>query len=106
MWWINHSNFFWNWGALMSDAMPDGDVIHLPPPKRQPPRAPHLFGEAVMVPATLTRHQQTERTCAVCGAVRVTVHGDNAAWREWRQSADAEQGTVEIACKPVLGAAP
>jgi len=89
----------------MSDAMPDGDVIHLPPPKHA--RNPHLFGDPVMVPATLVRHQQTERTCAICGAVKVTVHApDGRGWREWRQRADAEQVTTDIACRPIIGAKP
>lgn len=59
-------------------------VAYLPPPKQRPP---HLFGPPVTVepdPAR-GRHQQTERTCAVCGTVKVTVHHpDGRAWREWR----------------------
>lgn len=91
----------------MSDAMPDGYVVHLPPPT---PRTPHVFGNPGHVPAnlTLSRHPQTERRCAICGAVKVTVHGaDGIAWREWRKTADAEQVATEFACEPPLsGAAP
>ena len=83
--------------------MPDGYVIHLPKPKR---RSPHIFGDAVSVPAhkTLTRHQQTERTCLICGAVKVTVHGENFAWREWRKRGEAGQGIDDLVCEPTLGA--
>lgn len=84
----------------MSSPLPDGYVVHLPPPLRQV-RLPHQFGDPVSVPGTITlsRHPQTERTCTVCGAVKVTVHGhDGIAWREWRKSASDEQTAVEVVC--------
>lgn len=68
----------------MSNTLPDGYVVHLPQPKS---RAPHLFGAATRLapdPAR-KRHEQTERVCAVCGLIKVTVHhADGRAWREWR----------------------
>jgi hypothetical protein len=87
----------------MSNALPDGYVVHLPPPLRQV-RLPHKFGDPVSVPGTITlsRHPQTERTCTVCGAVKVTVHrSDGIAWREWRKSASDEQVATEMACEPL-----
>jgi hypothetical protein len=86
----------------MTDAMPEGYVVHLPPFKH--PRAPHAFGWPVSVPADpdAGHHAQTERTCVICGAVKVTVHGpDDKHWREWRRAADAEQTTGDIVvCEP------
>jgi hypothetical protein len=70
--------------------MPDGYVVHLPPPKHQP----HMLGPEVTVPADLspTGHAQKEKTCLRCGAVRVTVlPKDEDARREWRLSADGPQ---------------
>lgn len=73
--------------------------------------ARHVFGEPVSVPPSLEldRHQQTERTCSACGAVKVTVHApDGRAWREWRQSASAAQLRLrtDLPCAPQLGAKP
>jgi len=84
----------------MTEPLPDGYVVHLPPAYRQV-RLPHQFGDPVSVAAnvTLSRHPQTERTCTVCGAVKVTVHGSNGiAWREWRKCASDEQTAVEVVC--------
>jgi hypothetical protein len=75
-------------GYVMHPPGPEDDrgsnVARLPPPKTI---APHLFGGPLSVkpdPAR-DRHQQTERSCAVCGLVKVTVHHpDGRAWREWR----------------------
>lgn len=69
----------------MSETLPDGDVAHLPP-------ARHIFDDPVWVPASksVSGRPQTERTCKVCGAVKVTLHGDDHG-RAWRKSADAEQ---------------
>lgn len=63
------------------------DVAHLPVTPRKPvPR--HVFGEPVYVlqdPQRGRDYPQTERTCAACKIVKITVHGANgAAWREWR----------------------
>lgn len=73
----------------MNGAIPDGCVLHLPAKA-----VPHKFGDPVSVPAdkSPSGHQQTERSCTLCGAVKVTVHGlgDNQ-YRAWRKSANAEQ---------------
>jgi hypothetical protein len=74
----------------MTDAMPDGYVVHLPPPKAQP--APdHLFGAAVTIAAEFSRsgHEQREWTCPRCHAVKVTVLP--AGRREWRLSQNGPQ---------------
>lgn len=85
----------------MTNTLPDGYVVHLPPPLRKA-RLTHQFGDPVSVSqnVTLSRHPQTERTCLACGAIRVTVHGaDGIAWREWRKSASDEQSAVEVVCE-------
>lgn len=73
--------------------------------------ARHVFDDPVSVPPSieLDRHQQTERTCSVCGAVKVTVHApDGRAWREWRQSASSAQLLLrdDLPCAPQLGGKP
>ena len=71
--------------------LPDGYIVHLPPAK---PR-PHAFGLPRYVPPSMSAsgHEQHERTCAHCGAVKVTIlDRKNDAWRRaWRKAADAEQ---------------
>jgi hypothetical protein len=67
-------------------------IAHLPPLK-------HRFGEPKWVSAnqSVSGRAQTERTCILCGAVKVTLHGTGetaGASRAWRSSADA--GQVEI----------
>jgi hypothetical protein len=83
--------------------LPDGYIAHLPPLK-------HRFGDALNVPPSyeLDRHQQTERTCAVCGAVKVTVHSpDGRHWREWRVSASAAQRETDTPpCVPPANVSP
>ncbi|MCS3725483.1 hypothetical protein [Bradyrhizobium betae] len=70
----------------------------------------HVFGAPVSVPPSLEleRHQQTERTCSVCGTVKVTVHApDGRAWREWRRSASSAQiACDDLACVPQIGVKP
>jgi hypothetical protein len=91
----------------MTDAMPDADVIYLPPVFTKHPPSPHTFGDAKWIkpdPAR-DRHAQTERTCSACGAVKVTVHApNNRHWREWRKNAGADQGPLPVACEPIFGA--
>lgn len=71
-------------------------------PQRLPP-PPHVFGDARAMPATAMRHAQTERTCATCGAVKVTVHGVNGQhWREWRRSADGVQEVLGVGPRCVV----
>jgi hypothetical protein len=77
----------------MNSTLPDGYVVHLPPPKPQP-APPHLFGEPMTIAADLspTGREQKEKTCLRCGAIRVTVMAPTGeSWREWRLSADGPQ---------------
>lgn len=89
----------------MTEPLPDGYVIHLPPPARRPP---HQFSDPVFVAADPShgRYTQTERTCHICGAVKITVHGpDNQHWREWRIG-DAQLATeYSLPCVPAPGIA-
>lgn len=83
----------------------DSDVRNFPTPARGLPAKPHQFGAPVSVPASLEldRHPQTERTCSVCGVVKVTVHApDGEAWREWRASASSAQHRLadDLPCIP------
>jgi hypothetical protein len=85
-------------------ALPPGYVVHLPPPANAP-RVPHVLGPAVtiMPELSISGHEQVERTCTTCGAVKITIigEGDNHR-RAWRKSADAEQleTYVEPPCEP------
>lgn len=77
----------------MTDTTADAGIARLPGATGSP-RSPHRFGDPVSVPANpaLGRHPQTERTCTLCGVVKVTVHGaDGKHWREWRSGASAAQ---------------
>ena len=73
-------------------------MLHLPPLKHA------LFGVTRYVPAhaSPSGRSQTERTCARCGAVKVTLHGAGFP-RAWRRSHDAVQ--VETFEAPVCVAA-
>jgi hypothetical protein len=67
--------------------------------------AMHRFGQPVSVAASsaLDRPPQTERTCSLCGAVKVTVHGPGGKhWREWRRGASTAQIETDEAlpCDP------
>lgn len=64
------------------------------------PQLKHNFEDSVWVPASKSKsgRPQTERTCKLCGAVKVTLHGDNHG-RAWRVSNDAPQ--VETFTAPV-----
>jgi hypothetical protein len=87
----------------MNEPLPDGYVVHMPQAKP----APHPFGDPVSVPANpaLGRHQQTERTCKVCGAVKVTVHAGKKGWREWRLSeSGAQMEMADPVCRAIGGA--
>lgn len=72
----------------------------------EPIQPRHVFEPEKWVPAhkTLTRLNQTERTCSVCGVVKVTVHEEGgAARREWRATAHGEQVDGEIVCVGMIG---
>lgn len=92
----------------MTDTRPD--IVQLPPPKHAPPPR-HRFGDPVSVPANyeLDRHQQTERACTICGAVKVTVHGPGGRhWREWRLTPSGAQWEMDGGphCSPDLSISP
>lgn len=79
--------------------LPDGYVAHLPPPKARAP-VRHALGEAIAIPAeiSVSGYEQREKTCANCGAVRVTIFSpDVNEMRAWRRSADGPQITTDIA---------
>jgi hypothetical protein len=84
----------------MTQPLPKDYVLHLPQTRPHP----HAFGDPVNVlpnPA-LDRHQQTERTCKVCGAVKVTVHAGTKHWREWRLTESGAQMEMEDpVCRPI-----
>lgn len=87
---------------MTTTPLPEGYVTYLP--NAAPQR--HSYAREVYVPAhkTLTRLPQTERTCTLCGVVKVTVHEDGGgARREWRQSEAGEQGAGEIFCAGMVG---
>ena len=71
----------------------------------RPKPEPHKFGEFVtIVPPhdSVTGHEQHEKTCTRCGAVRITVipkTGD--PWREWREKGAAGQSRWPIVCEGV-----
>jgi hypothetical protein len=70
------------------------------------PAQRHVFGEFVRIPADplLGRHPQTERTCKICGAIKVTVHPpDGGGERQWRRSALAGQIDDEPSCEVPVG---
>lgn len=67
------------------------------------PKQQHVFGgEFTRVPAnpSLHRHAQTERTCKICGAVKITVHPpEGGGYRLWRRSALSGQVETEPSCE-------
>lgn len=80
------------------------------PTAPQQPAPRHVFCDPVSIPPSLEldRYQQTERTCSVCGAVKVTVHApDGRAWREWRTSSSAAQVRLrdDLPCSPQISGA-
>lgn len=84
----------------MTPPLPDGYVVHLP--QKEAPQ--HLFGEEKTVKPedSVTGHEQKEKTCLTCRAVRVTVipkQGD--AWREWREPGAATQSRWPVRCTGV-----
>lgn len=82
------------WAALMVDPMPDheGEVAHLPPPKAGRPPARHVFGPDIRIPREIapSGFEQIERTCANCGAVKITIVGASEP-RAWRRTAEGPQ---------------
>ena len=77
-----------------------------PPLFRLATRPQHTFGDVVrMAPSvSVTGHEQHEKTCGHCGAVRVTVIPlTGRPWREWRQKGAVTQSRWPIVCE-VVGA--
>jgi hypothetical protein len=98
-------NAIWDLGNGMTEQN-SGTILVLP----EGTKLRHVLGNPVSVPPSLEleRHQQTERTCSVCGAVKVTVHApDGQAWREWRASASSAQHQLrdDLPCVPQIGGA-
>ena len=77
-----------------------------PPLFRLATRPQHTFGDVVrMAPSvSVTGHEQHEKTCGHCGAVRVTViPAEGRPWREWRAKGAVTQSRWPIVCE-VVGA--
>jgi hypothetical protein len=73
-----------------------------PPLFRLATRPHHVFGEVIwMAPSvSATGHEQHEKICIHCGAVKVTVipeRGD--PWREWRAKGAVTQSRWPIVCE-------
>jgi hypothetical protein len=81
----------------MTDAMPDGYVVHMPPPKIGAPPVRHVFGPDIRIARDLSPSgfEQIERTCANCGAVKITIIGIGEP-RAWRRTAEGPQITTSI----------
>lgn len=75
----------------MTDPLPDNDVAHLPPPISRPPLR-HVFGPDIRIARDLSPSgfEQIERTCANCGAVKITIMGIGEP-RAWRRSFGSPQ---------------
>lgn len=68
----------------------DQPIAHLPhPPQR------HVFGPDIRIARELSPsgYEQIERTCANCGAVKITIMSGG---RAWRRSADGPQVATSI----------
>jgi hypothetical protein len=79
----------------VTDALPEGYVVHLPSARRV-----HEFGDAITIlpELSVSGHEQHERTCKVCGAVKVTIIGH--PWpRAWRLAGGTEQVVSEPVCR-------
>lgn len=70
-------------------TLPEGYVLHAP--------KNHVLGPAVTIPADVSPslYEQHEKTCANCGAVRVTMMG--RPWRAWRRDASGPQIETVVA---------
>lgn len=100
MFWFFDPGIFDAWTRPMNAPLPDGYVVHMP----QQPLPRHLFGDPVSVAPeqSVTGHEQHEKTCLTCHAVRVTVipqQGD--PWREWREPGAATQSRWPVRCTGV-----
>lgn len=66
------------------------------------PAPRHVFDDPVSAPADriLERHPQTERTCKLCGAVKITAHPpDGGGFRLWRRANGWLQTGEDPGCK-------
>jgi hypothetical protein len=81
---------------MMDDTIETAKFGSALPPQR------HVFDLPVSIAANplLGRHAQTERTCKICGAVKVTVHPpEGGGYRMWRRSELAGQVEDEPLCE-------
>lgn len=96
----------------MTDPVTAAAIVLAFPDLAVPAPIRHDFPpEGAWIPAnkTVTGRPQTERTCSICGVVKVTVHTDSGgARREWRMAQDSvSQGEREIPCRAAAeGASP
>ena len=71
---------------------------------RLPSGPQHQFGDPVAVNVLPDRHPQIERTCLLCGVVKITVlPREGGGWREWRLPGELKQseGVRAPACEVV-----
>ena len=85
----------------MSEVIIDSEVVALPRPTRPAPIIPHRLGSPRYVAPDQSESglEQHERTCSVCGAIKITIL-DRAAdiyRRAWRASADVAQVETFVA---------
>jgi hypothetical protein len=60
----------------------------------------HTLTPAQTIPPehSLSGHEQHEKTCSICGAVRVTIVDGESIKRAWRLKDDPEQRPFEPLC--------
>lgn len=99
--------FFFDWTFAMTDTTPATEMTQPPSPDAAIIQPRHVFpsdGNFVPADQSPSGRPQTDRTCKICGAVKVTLHGSDLG-RAWRVSADAVQ--VETfdapACRAMTG---
>lgn len=86
-------------GQAANAPLPDGYVIHMPAQANPL----HVYEPPVNEPAkpSLGRHPQKERTCKLCGVIKITVlPPDGGGWREWRYPGMDKQFVDEPRCVP------
>lgn len=73
------------------------DIAHLSPPILRPPQR-HALGPEMRIARELSPSgfEQIERSCQNCGAVKITIMGQESP-RAWRRSSDGVQVATSTA---------